>query len=103
MIMFVRHFILNILLFSQAFIVFCHSFHIFVRHLCLSGIHDYIRHFIRFTLQVYYLDNLLCDVQVPVGTPRCKFFNGKIIDNIIKFDKKLFDEGFTYGFLNVSK
>jgi len=64
----------------------------------LSGI------YIRFILQVYYLDNLVCDVEVPVGTPRCKFFNAKIIKDITKLDRQFIDAGFViFGHLNVSK
>jgi len=70
-----------------------------VRHfLFLSGI------YIRFVLQVYYLDNLLCDVEVPVGTPRCKFYNAKIIEDITKLDRQVMNAGVvTFGQLNVSK
>jgi len=54
-------------------------------------------------LQVYYFDNLLCDVSVPVGVPRCHFFTSEIIENISKADRDLSKRGFvTYGKLPVS-
>ena len=52
---------------------------------------------------MYYLDNLLCDVSVPVGVPRCHFFTSEIIENISKADRDLSKRGFvTYGKLLVS-
>ena len=52
---------------------------------------------------MYYLDNLLCDVSVPVGVPRCQFFKSNVIEDISKADRDLSNRGFvTYGKLPVS-
>jgi hypothetical protein len=55
-------------------------------------------------LQVYYLDNLQCDVLgLPQTLPRSHVFNTAVIDGIIKSDKKVFNEGYvSYGKLPVS-
>jgi hypothetical protein len=56
-------------------------------------------------LQVYYLDNLQCDavLGLPQILPRSHVFNTDVIDDIIKSDKKVFNEGHvSYGKLLVS-
>jgi hypothetical protein len=55
-------------------------------------------------LQVYYHDNLLSNVPVPAGTPRCQFFTSDVIDKISILDREVLRDGsVTFGKLPVSK
>jgi hypothetical protein len=44
-------------------------------------------------LQVYYLDNLLSNVSVPAGTPRCQFLISDVIDRISNLDREVSRDG----------
>jgi hypothetical protein len=55
-------------------------------------------------LQVYYLDNLLSNISVPAGTPRCQFFISDVIDRISNLDREVSRDGsVSFGKLSVSK
>jgi hypothetical protein len=55
-------------------------------------------------LQVYYLDNLLSNIFVPAGTPRCQFFTSGVIDRISNLDTEVSRDGsVSFGKLHVSK
>jgi hypothetical protein len=55
-------------------------------------------------LQVYYIDNLLSNVPVPAGTPRCQFFSSDVIDNISNLDREASRDGLvTFSKLPASK
>jgi hypothetical protein len=57
-----------------------------------------------FVLHVYYLDNLLSNVPVLAGTPRCQFFMSDVIDMISNLDREVLRDGsVTFNKLPVSK
>jgi hypothetical protein len=69
---------------------------------CLSFFADIF--FFLCELQVYYIDNLLSNVPVPAGTPRCQFFSSDVIDNISNLDREASRDGLvTFSKLPVSK
>jgi hypothetical protein len=84
----------------------CQSFYFSVRYY----IYIYtIRHFydifcLLCVLQVYYLDNLLSNVPVLVGTLYCQFFTSDVIDRIFNLDRQMLRDGLvTFAKLPVSK
>jgi hypothetical protein len=96
---FASHFnVLSAFDFVTAILMFCQIFYIY----CQSFFGDIF--FWLCVLQVYYLDNLLSNISVPAGTPRCQFFTSDVIDRISNLDRDVSRDGsVSFGKLLVSK
>ena len=96
---FASHFnVLSAFDFVTAILMFCQIFYIY----CQSFFGDIF--FWLCVLQVYYLDNLLSNISVPAGTPRCQFFISDVIDKISILDREVSRDGsVTLGKLAESK
>jgi hypothetical protein len=96
---FASHFhVLSAFDFVTTILIFCQIFYIY----CQSFFGDIF--FLLCVLQIYYLDNFLSNVPLPVGTPRCQFFISDAIDRISNLDREVLRDGsVSFGKLPISK
>jgi hypothetical protein len=70
----------------SAIAMLCQSFYFSIRYFIYVVSHSLVILFLLCVLQFYYLDNLLSNIPVPAGTPRCQFFISDMIDRISILD-----------------
>jgi hypothetical protein len=86
------------------YFILCQPFYFSIRFFISIVSHFLVTCFFGCVLQVYYPNNLLNNVPVPAGTPRCQFFTSDVIDRISNLDRVVSRDGLmTFGKLPVSK